>query len=163
MTTFDLLSGLRILAVEDEALIAEELRERLERTGMRVVGTADSADAAVAAAIQTRPDLVLMDIQIHGLRDGVEAADEIRQHIDVPVVYLTAHSDRATLDRAKRTAPFGYVLKPFRERELLIAIEMASHRYTLEQRLRESERKYVATLASIGDGVIATDLDRHIT
>jgi PAS domain S-box-containing protein len=163
MTTPDLLTGLRILIVEDESVIADALVDRLQRTGMRVVGTADSADAAVAAAIQTRPDLVLMDIQIQGLKDGVDAAHEIRQHLDVPVIYLSAHSDRTTLERAKRTAPFGYVLKPLRERELLIAIELASHRYTLERRLRDSERKYVATLASIGDGVIAIDLEQRIT
>src|SRR5262245_15561684 len=99
MTPSDLLSGLRILVVEDEALIAEELRERLERSGMHVVATADTAAGALDAALATRPDLVLMDIQIHGTADGVDAASRIREHLDVPVVYLTAHSDRATLDR----------------------------------------------------------------
>src|SRR2546430_579290 len=122
MSTFDLLTGLRILIVEDEAIIAEELRERLEQRGIKVIGIADSAEVAVETAAKMRPDLVLMDIQIRGRKDGIWTASEIRHRIDVPVVYLTAHSDRATLDRAKDTAPFGYVLKPFRERELFIAI-----------------------------------------
>jgi PAS domain S-box-containing protein len=160
---WELLQGLRVLIVEDEGLIAEELCERLSRLGMSVVATVDSADAAVRSAVQMRPDLVLMDIRIRGDRDGVEAAAEISRTVDVPIVYLTAHSDRATLDRAKRTAPFGYVVKPFQERDLLVAIEMAVHRHGLDRQLKESERKYVATLTSIGDGVVATDLHGRVT
>ncbi|MEP6621907.1 MAG: response regulator [bacterium] len=159
----DLFEGLRVLVVEDEGLIAEELGDRLSRMGMTVVATVDSADMAVASAIALRPDLVLMDIRIKGDRDGVQAANEINLTVDVPIVYLTAHSDRATLDRAKETSPFGYILKPFQERELLIAVEMAVHRHSLERQLKESERKYVATLASIGDAVIATDVQGHVT
>lgn len=159
----DLLRGLRVLIVEDEGLIAEELGERLSRLGMTVVATVDSADAAVASAAELRPDLVLMDIRIRGDRDGVQAATDIARTIDVPIVYLTAHSDRATLDRARGTAPFGYVVKPFQERELLVAMEMAIHRHAIEHQLKESERKYVATLASIGDAVVATDLHGRIT
>lgn len=161
--TSESLQGLRVLVVEDEGLIAMELGERLSRMGMRVVATADTADLAVASASQMRPDIVLMDIRIKGNRDGVQAAGDISRTLDVPIVYLTAHSDRATLDRAKSTAPYGYVLKPFQERELLVAIEMAVHRHALERTLKESERKYVATLASIGDGVVATDLKGCIT
>ena len=159
----DVFEGLRVLVVEDEGLIAEDLRDRLSRMGMNVVATVDSADTAVASAIAMRPDLVLMDIRIKGNRDGVQAANEINLTVDVPIVYLTAHSDRATLDRAKGTSTFGYILKPFQERELFIAVEMAVHRHSLERQLKESERKYVATLASIGDGVIATDALERVT
>lgn len=151
------LLGLRVLVVEDEALIAEELHLRLSRLGMTVVASVDSADGAVARAADTQPDIVLMDIRLRGARDGIEAALEIRRSFDVPVVFLTAHSDIGTLHRAKQAAPFGYVLKPFEEQELIIAIELAVHRHALERQLRESERRYVATLASIGDAVIATD------
>jgi two-component system, cell cycle sensor histidine kinase and response regulator CckA len=161
--TSDQQVGPRVLIVEDEGLIAEELRERLSRLGMTVVGTVDTADAAVGLAIDTRPDVVLMDIQIKGARDGVQAAGDIRREVDVPVVYLTAHSDSATLERAKDSGPFGYLLKPFQEREVVIAIEIAIHRHSLERQLKESERKYVATLASIGDAVVASDLYGHIT
>jgi two-component system cell cycle sensor histidine kinase/response regulator CckA len=155
--------GLRVLVVEDEALIAEELRERLTRLGAVVVGPVDTAEEAVETAIRTCPDIVLMDIRLRGERDGIAAASDIRDAIDVPVVFVTSHSDRATLERAKESAPFGYVLKPFDERELLVALEMARHRYALDRRLQESERRYAQTLCSIGDGVIATDLHGQVT
>jgi two-component system cell cycle sensor histidine kinase/response regulator CckA len=155
--------GLRVLVVEDEALIAEELRERLTRLGATVVGAVDTAEAAVETAIRTQPDLVLMDIRLRGKRDGIAAAADIRDATEAPVVFLTSHSDRATLERAKASGPFGYVLKPFDEHELLITLEMASHRHALEQQLRESERRYTQTLRSIGDGVIAVDVDGRIT
>jgi two-component system cell cycle sensor histidine kinase/response regulator CckA len=156
------ISGLRVLVVEDEALIAEDLRERLTRLGASVVGLVDTAEAAVDTAIRTRPDIVLMDIWLRGERDGIAAANDIRDAIEAPVVFLTSHSDRATLERAKGSTPFGYVLKPFDERELFIALEMASHRHAIERALRESERRYVQTLRSIGDGVIAADVQGPI-
>jgi two-component system cell cycle sensor histidine kinase/response regulator CckA len=155
--------GLRVLVVEDEALIAEELRERLTQLGAAVVGTLDTAEAAVETAILTRPDIVLMDIRLRGKRDGIAAAGDIRDQLDTPVIFLTSHSDRTTLERAKQSAPFGYVLKPFEERELLVAIEMAQHRHALERQLRESERRYAQTLHGIGDGVVATDVHGHVT
>lgn len=159
----EILQGLRVLVVEDEKLIAMELGDRLSRMGMTVVASVDTGDLAVTSAIDLRPDLVLMDIRLKGNKDGVQAAGDIAQAVDVPIVYLTAHSDRATLDRAKGTAPYGYVMKPFQERELFVAIEMAVHRHALERQLRESERKYVATLASIGDAVVATDLQGRVS
>ena len=159
----ELRDGVRVLVVEDEGLIAEEISERLRRLGMTVVGVVDTADDAVRLARTGEPDIVLMDIRIKGDRDGVQATDEITRTLDVPVVYLTAHSDQATFARAKVSGPFGYVLKPFHERDLTIAIELAVHRHALDRRLKESERRYVATLASIGDAVVATDLDRRLT
>ena len=156
-------AGLKILIVEDEALIADEIQDRLTRLGFRPVGIRDTGEAAIQAAEQLHPDLVLMDIRLKGKIDGIAAADRITQQLHVPVVYLTAHSDDSTLQRAKGTAPFGYVLKPFQERDLLVAIEMAIHRYQLEKRLKESELRYVATLMSIGDGVIATDAVGRVT
>jgi two-component system cell cycle sensor histidine kinase/response regulator CckA len=156
-------AGLSILIVEDEALIAEEIQDRLTRLGFYAVGIRDTGEAAIQAAEQLHPDLVLMDIRLKGKLDGIAAADRITQQLHVPVVYLTAHSDDSTLQRAKETAPFGYLLKPFQERDLLVAIEMAIHRYELEKRLKESEQRYVATLMSIGDGVIATDAVGRVT
>jgi two-component system cell cycle sensor histidine kinase/response regulator CckA len=155
--------SLRILVVEDEVLIAEELRERLTRLGATIVGAVDTADAAVEAALHTWPDIVLMDIRLRGKRDGIAAAKDIRDATGTPVVFLTSHSDRATLEHAKRSEPFGYVLKPFDERELIVTLEMASHRHGLERALRESERRYAQTLSSIGDAVLATDVHGRIT
>src|SRR5262245_61749734 len=110
------MSAHRILIVEDERLIAEDLRDRLERQGTTVVGVAASAAAAIRAAGELVPDLVLMDIRLEGERDGIEAAAAISSNFNIPVVYLSAHSDDATIERAKATAPYGFLLKPFHER-----------------------------------------------
>jgi PAS domain S-box-containing protein len=104
-----------------------------------------------------RPDLVLMDIRLKGDMDGVEAAEEICTRFDIPVIYLTAYADENTLQRAKVTEPYGYILKPFEERELRTNIEMALYKYEMERKLKESERWLATTLRSIGDAVIATD------
>ncbi|MBI4445759.1 MAG: response regulator [Acidobacteria bacterium] len=149
MTKNDRTARLRILIVEDEALIAKELQDRLTRLGFETVAVADSADKAIQAVEQNRPNLVLMDIRLKGPRDGIETAGYIRQHLHIPVVYLTAHSDEATLKRAKDTAPFGYVLKPFQERELLVAIEMATHMHMLEQRISERTAELQQTVEKL--------------
>jgi DNA-binding response OmpR family regulator len=123
----------RALIVEDETLIAEELTERLERFGFLVIAAVDSAEEGIQIATTQHPDLVLMDVRLRGEKDGVQAAAEIRQQVDVPVIYLTAYSDRSTLDRAKDTDPYGYVVKPFHERELEVTIELAMHRHAIEK------------------------------
>jgi PAS domain S-box-containing protein len=155
-------SGARILIVEDEAIIAMGIARQLKHMGYDVVGVAGSGEEGLRLALARTPDLVLMDIQLgHGI-DGVQAADAIRRAAGLPVVYLTAHSDPATLQRAKLAEPFGYVLKPYEERDLQTAIEIGLYRHHMEQRLRENEAWLAATLASIGDGVIATDDQGHV-
>ncbi len=121
----------RALIVEDEALVAEELRERLSRLGFSVIAAVDSGEEGVAIATRERPDLVLMDIRLKGEKDGLQAAKEIREQIDVPIVYLTAHSDRLTVDRAKKTDHDGFILKPFLRRELQTTIEVAMQRHAI--------------------------------
>jgi|SRR5579864_843627 DNA-binding response OmpR family regulator len=118
-------SGLRALIVEDEVLIAEELRERLSRLGFSVIGAVDSADEGIAIATREAPDLVLMDIRLRGEKDGVQAAQEIREQVDVSIVYVSAHSDLLTVERAKRTDHDGFILKPFHRHELQSVIEVA--------------------------------------
>jgi DNA-binding response OmpR family regulator len=118
-------SGLRALIVEDEVLIAEELRERLSRLGFSVIGAVDSADEGIAIATRESPDLVLMDIRLRGEKDGVQAAQEIREQVDVSIVYVSAHSDLLTVERAKQTDHDGFILKPFHRRELQSVIEVA--------------------------------------
>ncbi|MBV9999089.1 MAG: response regulator [Verrucomicrobia bacterium] len=149
--------GPAILIVEDESLVAIHLEDRLTKIGYEVCGVSDSAAEAVAIALAQTPDLVLMDIHLHGERDGIDAAAEIRKIADVPIIFVTAHADDATLKRAGITEPFGYVLKPFDERELKATIEIALYRKRTEQRLRKVEQWLSATLGSMGDGVIATD------
>jgi DNA-binding response OmpR family regulator len=118
----------RALIVEDETLIAEELKERLSRLGFTVIGAVDTADEGVAIATRERPDLVLMDIRLRGEKDGVQAAREIRKQVDVSIVYLTAHSDPLTVERATATEFDGFILKPFQRRELQTTIEVAMRR-----------------------------------
>jgi PAS domain S-box-containing protein len=153
----------RILLAEDEGLIAEELRDRLESLGHEVVDVVAAGEEAIRVVGLSPPDLVLMDIRLAGRMDGIEAAAEIGSRFEVPVVYLTAHSDAGTIQRAKRTAPLGYLVKPVEEQELRITVEMALHKAELERRLRESEQRYATTLTSIGDAVIATDPDGRVT
>ena len=129
----DLLSSEpRALIVEDEALIAEELRERLSQLGFTVVAAVGSGEEGVEIATRERPDLVLMDIRLSGQKDGVQAAKEIREQVDVPIVYLTAHSDRLTVERANKTDHDGFILKPFLRRELQSSIEVALQRHALK-------------------------------
>jgi CheY-like chemotaxis protein len=124
----------RALIVEDETLIAEELRERLSRLGFSVIAAVDSAEEGVAIATSERPDLVLMDIRLKGEKDGVQAAAEIRQRVDVPIVYLSAHSDRQTVERAKQTEHDGFILKPFHRQELQSTIEVAMERHAIRMK-----------------------------
>ncbi|MBN2201582.1 response regulator [bacterium] len=153
----------RILVVEDEVIIAMEIRDRLGKLGYTVTGVAPSGEEAIRKMTETHPDLVLMDIMLEGPMDGVETAERIRAAHDVPVIFLTAYSDSTTLERAKISEPFGYILKPFDERELHTTIEIALYRHQMEQRLRASERWFSTTLKSIGDAVITTDTQRVVT
>lgn len=154
---------LRLLIVEDESLVALDLEERLEKLGYEVVGVVDNGADALLRAGEGKTDLVLMDIHIHGGMDGIQTAAILRQTTEVPVVFLTAHADEATLQRAGLTEPFGYVLKPFDERELRATIQMAHYRCRAENRLRKMERWLSTTLRSIGDGVIAADGEGRVT
>jgi len=159
----ELPAGSRVAIAEDEALIAEELKLRLTRMGLFVSGVAATGQAAMQLAESTRPSLMLMDIRLRGELDGIDAAMEIVQRWQIPIVFLTAHSDDATIERARRVGPYGFLIKPVGDRELRATVTMALHRAALEHRLRESEERFATTLASIGDGVIATDDQGRIT
>ncbi len=148
----------RILVVEDEVLIAEEIRERLTTAGYIVVAVADTGAQAIELASQTQPQLVLMDIRLKGPMDGIEAGERIYERFGVPIVYLTAHSDQATLARAKTKAAFGYVIKPFHIDSLLVAIDLGIYRSGVEARLQQHELTYATILGSISDAVIAADV-----
>lgn len=153
----------RILVVEDDNIIALELKDRLQVMGYTVLEVVGTGEAAMERAAGLRPDLVLMDIRLRGALDGVEAAAEIRTRLDLPVVYLTAYADDHTLARAKLTEPYGFIIKPFEERELETVIEIALYKHEMERRLREREQWLETTLASMGDAVIATDAGQRIT
>src|SRR5919197_1244380 len=146
-----------ILVVEDENVVAMDLVASLEKLRYPVAGVVASGEEAVAVAERKAPGLVLMDIHLRGEMDGIRAAEQIQERFFIPVVYLTAYSDEATLDRARVTYPFGYILKPFEDREIEVAIQTALYRHKMEQAIRAGEKRLEAVLTSIGDAVIATD------
>jgi PAS domain S-box-containing protein len=134
-----------------------ELEDSLQSLGYVVSAVASYGEEAIEKAAERRPDLVLMDIRLKGNVNGIGAAKEIHESFDIPVIYLTAYADEDTLQRAKITEPYGYIVKPFEERELHSAIEMALYKHRMERKLKESEQWLATTLRSIGDAVIATD------
>ncbi|NJO40088.1 MAG: hybrid sensor histidine kinase/response regulator [Cyanobacteria bacterium CRU_2_1] len=123
----------RVLVVEDEKVIAWHIEQTLERLGHTVVASLVSGAKAIQIAEETKPDLVLMDVRLKGGIDGITAAEQIYARFDIPIVYLTAHTDDTTLERAKHSAPFGYLVKPLREHDLQTTIEIILHRHRLEQ------------------------------
>ena len=131
----------RILVVEDNAIIAKDLQWQLEDLGYNVPFIAPTGSDAIRRVKENKIDLVLMDIMLEGEMDGIETADEMRTKHSVPVVYLTAYADDETLKRARRTEPYGYLLKPVSNIEMRSAIEMAIYKHNMERKLRESEEK----------------------
>lgn len=135
---------MRILVVEDESVVALDIERTLRRLGYEVCGTCASAEEVLESVAHLAPDMILMDIMLRGAMDGIEAADIIRHRHGLPVVFLTAHADRPTLERAKVTKPFGYILKPFDDRELHSNIEMALYSHHVEKKLEESAELFRA-------------------
>ncbi|OUL34823.1 ATP-binding protein [Nostoc sp. 106C] len=130
-----------ILIVEDEWVIALDIKQHLNKLGYSVSGTANSAEKALELVAATKPDLVLMDIYLQGDKSGIEAADQIHQQFHLPVVFLTAHADEATLKQAIATHPYGYIVKPFEEQDLIIAIQVALANHLAEQAVRQALEK----------------------
>ncbi|MBT3368086.1 MAG: response regulator, partial [Nitrospina sp.] len=153
----------RILVVEDDGVVARDIQNSLKNMGFEVCAIVPSGQKALQKAREDSPDLVLMDIKLKGDMNGTEAAGQIRAQFDIPVVYLTAYADEDILDRAKITEPFGYIVKPFEDRELNAVVKMALYKRKMENRLKESEQWLFTTLKSIGDAVIATDKAGHVT
>jgi PAS domain S-box-containing protein len=153
----------RIFIVEDESIVAQDLEECLIKLGYGIAGTARSGEVAIEKVRADPPDLVLMDIHLAGTLDGIQAAGEIAKTCDIPVIYLTAYADKALLERAKLTQPYGYVIKPYDERELQSVIEMARYRHEMDKKLLESEEKYRALAENTPDILFSTDMAGIIT
>lgn len=157
------MSKINILVVEDEGIVARDIQNMLLGLGYNVVDVLSTSEKAIQIASEKNPDLVLMDIMLEGDRSGVEAADYIYTNLNIPIVYLTAYADEITLQRAKKTEPFGYLLKPFEERELQTTIEIALYKFEMERKLKNSERWLFTILKNVGDGVIATDQNGRVS
>ncbi|MDP1829324.1 MAG: response regulator [Archangium sp.] len=153
----------KILLVEDEGVVALDIEQRLTQLGYVMVGTADTATAALELARTGRPDLVLMDIRIRGALDGVDLARDLAARHELPVVFLTGNADEATLRRAVEAEPYGYVLKPFELRTLEATIQTALFRFRAEARHQGMRRWLGDTMRAIPDAVVATDLERRVT
>ncbi|MBE9183525.1 response regulator [Microcoleus sp. LEGE 07076] len=143
------MNHIKILVVEDEVIVAEDIAGRLKKLGYAVIATVVSGEEAIEKVAEERPDLVLMDIVLKGEMDGVTAAEKIRSKVDVPTIFLTAYADDKTLQRAKITDPFGYIIKPFKQNDLRVAIEIALHRHSIEAKMRESLKVSEATTESL--------------
>jgi PAS domain S-box-containing protein len=153
----------KILVVEDEVIVARTIASQLNQLGYIVIGTASSGRVAIAKAMETKPELVFMDIILKGEMDGITTASYIREHLDIPVIFLTAYGDDNTLQRAKLTQPFGYIVKPFTSKDLRIAVEMALLKHRLERDIKESRDRLATLLNSMSDAVIATDESGNVT
>ena len=146
----------KILIVEDERVVAEDIKEKIRKFGYTVL-IASSGEKGLEKADEEHPDLVLMDIVLGGRIDGIAAAEQLSQ-LSIPVIFLTAYADEETLTRARKAEPFGYIVKPFEERELHATIEMALYKHSMEKKLAEHEQWLSTILKSISDAVIATDI-----
>lgn len=152
------MSGERILVVEDESILAILIKRKLQKWGYEVVDWVDTGEDAVRVATETEPDLILMDIVLKGNMDGIEAAQQIHDSLDIPVIYLTAYSDGEVLKRARVTEPYGYIIKPFRESQVNANIEMALYKHKLENKKRDYIKRRV--LADFYD-LVQTSLDNY--
>jgi len=151
-----------ILVVEDQKIISLEIRERLEEMGYNVAGTASTGKQAIQLATSTNPDLILMDIRLEDEMDGIEAAEKIKSFHDCPVVFLTAYADDKTIQRAKITEPYGYIVKPLEERELHSAVEIALYKSKIERKLKDSESKYRTIVNMLEAKLYIVDSDYNV-
>jgi PAS domain S-box-containing protein len=152
----------QILIVEDESIVAEDIKSTVQKMGYSVAAVVSSGEDAVRKAEEKKPNLILMDIMLRGKMNGIEAAGQIRSAFNIPVIYLTAYADEKIIEDAKLTEPFGYITKPFENRELHSSIEMALYKHKIENSLRESRAWLSAILGSITDAVVATDINGHV-
>jgi two-component system, cell cycle sensor histidine kinase and response regulator CckA len=152
------MSTIKILVVEDELVVARDLRNRLTHLGYDPVASTATAEEGIKLAEALQPDLVLIDIHLAGSMDGVDGGGLIQKQFSIPVVFLTAYSDDATLERAKVKEPFGYIIKPFQDRELRTTIEMALYKAKMDRSLRESEEKYRTLFHTMGEGMVLHEM-----
>lgn len=156
------MSNERVYIVEDERVVAIDLRKRLERLGYIVCGTSADGEKALSEIPRLRPDIILMDVLLQGELDGIDIALQIKKDLDIPVVFLSAYTDHATLERAKEATPVGFILKPFKERELATMLEMALFKSVADFKVREKEQLFAAILNSTTDAILVVGKSGNI-
>lgn len=149
------MSGIKVLVIEDESIVSKDIQNSLKKLGYIVVGSAATGERAIELADELKPDIVLMDIMLKGEMNGIEAADIIRKNLRIPIIFLTAYTDDATLSKAKITEPFGYIIKPFKEIDLHTNIEMAIYKHSKEIEVL----KEIDSLHSIVENKEVSNLD----
>src|SRR3990172_3047696 len=140
-----------ILVTEDESIVAKDIAHSLKKLGYNVVAICSTGEDAVAMVEEKRPDLILMDIMLKGEMSGIEAAEQIKQNFNIPVIYLTAYANKSTLEKEKVTEPYGYIIKPFKEIDLHTSIEMALYKHAKNVDLKK-ERDFLYSLVEAKDG-----------
>jgi PAS domain S-box-containing protein len=153
----------KVLIVDDEVVVAEDIRRQLRCLGYHVVGVVSSGGDAIRLAAEHLPDLVLMDIKLKGSMDGIEAARTIQFHHDIPVIYLTAFADDETLERARNTLPLAYLIKPFVSSDLRAAVELALFRHRVSRAAERRGRWLTAVVQAMGEAVLTTDREGRVT
>jgi DNA-binding LytR/AlgR family response regulator len=131
------MSKTNVLVIEDESIVSKDIQHSLKKLGYNVVGAASTGEKAIELAAELKPDVVLMDIMLKGQMTGIEAAEQIKANMSVPVIYLTAYADEGTLAKAKVTEPYGYIIKPFKEIDIHTSIEMALYKHQKESEVRK--------------------------
>jgi CheY-like chemotaxis protein len=152
-----------VLIVEDERIVARDLQQTLNEIGHDAFAIAASGEEAVTIASRRRPDVALMDVRIRGAFDGIQTARALRSLYDVPVIYLTAHADATIMQRADRTGPIGYLLKPVRAAELKSVLDLLLHKIQAEGPIRDKERWFLASLRHVSESVIFVDETLAVT
>lgn len=152
----------KILIVENESIIAKDLEVTIKKMGWKDCQVVFSGEAAIAHIIQQHPDIILMDIKLGGGLDGIDVAEQIAAFSDIPIIYLTAYTDDDVLVRAKDTRPYGYIVKPFEERNLQVNIEMALYKHQAEKKLREKDKWMQRIIENLEEGLIAVDKEMRV-
>jgi PAS domain S-box-containing protein len=148
----------KILIVEDEMITSLEMRMKIESWGYSILDTAKSSTDAVEIAIQNKPDLIIMDVVLSGDEDGITAAKNIQKHVDIPLIYVTAYSSDMIMERAHKTVPYAYIIKPFDDNELKFAIELALKKHELKREFKEQQELYSIISKNLGDVIWILDL-----
>nr|WP_319373811.1 response regulator [uncultured Methanobacterium sp.] len=152
----------KILIVEDECITSFELETKIQNWGYSIVGIATAGSEAFEMTIELQPDLIIMDIRLNGVEDGVDVMEKIQNNTEIPFIYLTAHSSDSIMNRAHKTDPYAYIIKPFDDMELKFALELAFYKHDLEKKLKESDKKFRDVMDNLMTGIFIADIDGNM-